>query len=234
MTVTSCFGAARTIPRIAADSSPERSATPTPSRATSTVPSGTKPVKLVTSDSTIQRKPSADIRLNTSIRPDSARPAAPGGRGSATDTPSARATPDSTTTPAANRAKSVTGCGRRLPSHSTTPRNRANQPLVGRSGGAATGFSGTGGCSGMRTEYRRSGRGGAAAGRCVGDPPRAAPARGRQPPTRRGVRRRATKPPPALDAIPKICGRSGARAASPPARRPPGIGIDLPARGTRV
>ena len=114
------MGAPSTSARTAVVNSPERSATPTPSIATSTVPSGTKPVKLVTSVWRIQRTPSPLIRLRTA----NTSPSWPG-RGSPTDRPTAAAIPDTTTTLSANSANSVTGCGSRLPSHSTAASRRA-------------------------------------------------------------------------------------------------------------
>ncbi len=56
-----------TSPRIAAEIKPERSATPTPKRATNTVPKGVKPVKLVTRLVTIRCIPSALSKLTALI-----------------------------------------------------------------------------------------------------------------------------------------------------------------------
>ncbi len=137
MTIVTVLGFAfSTIARISAVSRPERSATPTPSSATSTVPSGTKPVKLVTRFSTMRRNPSAFIRLTTSIRPFGARPEAPSGRGSVTATSSQPRMPLNSTTATENIANSVTGCGSALPSASTTLRKR-----VIRDGAAVRGAS---------------------------------------------------------------------------------------------
>ena len=96
--------------RIPAESRPARSATPTPRRATSTVPRGAKLVKFVTSPMARRRRPSAVARLVTSID----CPSVPG-RMSSTDQPSQLAIALTTTTPIANIAKSVTGWGRMLP-----------------------------------------------------------------------------------------------------------------------
>ena len=51
--------------RIEADNKPDRSAIPTPNKATSTVPNGVKPVKLVTKPDTMRCKPSALSKLTT-------------------------------------------------------------------------------------------------------------------------------------------------------------------------
>ena len=56
-------GAFITTKRITADNSPARSAIPTPSKATSTVPKGANPVKLVTILARIRRIPSASSKL---------------------------------------------------------------------------------------------------------------------------------------------------------------------------
>ena len=127
-TVINCLGARMTIPRIAALSSPDASATPTPSSATSTVPSGTKLTKFETRFSTIRRSPSAFNRLTAWIIPVGLRPAVPSGRGSATLHPSHPATALIRITPIAKSTNNVTGCGSRLPSHSTKLRNRWNAP----------------------------------------------------------------------------------------------------------
>ncbi len=109
--------------RMLADNKPECSATPTPSMATSTVPRGAKLVKLVTISVTRRRRPSAFKSEFTAIHSPSLA-----GRGSATETPSAAAMPLATTTSTQRMANSVTGCGSRLPSHSTLSRKRVNAP----------------------------------------------------------------------------------------------------------
>ena len=123
-TVTTCLGAFNTIPRTTADNKPDFSAIPTPSMATSTTPSGAKFTKLGTRFSRIRRRPSAFIRLTASM----VAPSAADGRGSGTETPMAPNTPDSRIISSASTANSVTGCGSRLPSHSTESRKRVNQP----------------------------------------------------------------------------------------------------------
>ena len=123
-TVTTWRGADSTMPRTAADSRPERSATPTPSIATSTTPSGAKLVKLPTRLVKMRRMPSPLSRLTARIIPSSATPRAPAGRGSSTARPIQPKNPDRKTTPTARMANRVTGCGRRLPSHSTPSRKR--------------------------------------------------------------------------------------------------------------
>src|SRR5690606_8381418 len=105
----------------------ERSAMPTPSIATSTVPSGTKPVKLVTRLVTIRLRPSGSSRLITRIMPSTARPSVPAGRGSGTLTPIQPNTPDTSKMASASSANRVTGCGSRLPSHSTVFSRRVIQ-----------------------------------------------------------------------------------------------------------
>src|SRR6056297_610803 len=112
------------MPRTMADSSPDFSATPTPSMATSTTPSGAKLTKLLTRLPKIIRTPSAFIRLTASML----APSAPG-LGSVTATPSQPNRPDSRTIEKASKANRVTGCGSRLPSHSTVSRKRVNQFL---------------------------------------------------------------------------------------------------------
>ena len=142
--VTTLGEAPSTMPRTAADNRPDRSATPTPSMATSTTPSGAKLVKLPTSPVKMRRRPSAVIRLTARIMPSSARPEAPSGLGSSTASPIAPNTPDSSTIPTASRKNSVTGCGRQLPSHSTPSRNRVNRlrlPVGGAPFGVAGGVS---------------------------------------------------------------------------------------------
>ena len=114
-TVTTCFGALSTMPRTSAESSPDFSATPTPR--------GAKLTKLLTRLPRIRRRPSPLSRLTASI----VAPAAAAGRGSSTLTPSQPNRPDRNTISVASSANSVTGWGRRLPSHSTTSRNRVNQ-----------------------------------------------------------------------------------------------------------
>ncbi len=127
-------------------SKPECSATPTPRSATSTVPSGTKLVKLVTRLLTIMRSPSPVIRLTARIMPSSARPPEPTGRGSSTARSSHPAMPLMSTTAKANSAKSVTGWGSRLPSHSTVLRKRLNHPRSASPSGVCSpgAWSGTG------------------------------------------------------------------------------------------
>ena len=133
-TVLGCTeAAARTIQRIPARINPDFSATPTPSRATSTVPRGAKLVKLVTSPWIINLNPSAFMRLMATIRPSELRPAAPSGRGSTTDRLKKSAIPLATITIRQKMANSVTGCGSRLPSHSTVRRNLLNHPPCGTS-----------------------------------------------------------------------------------------------------
>ena len=83
----------------------------------------------------INLRPSAFIRLTTSIRPLSARPLAPTGRGSTTAISKNPRMPDSTTTPTANKANSETGCGSALPSHSTTCRKRVIRVSFGWAAG---------------------------------------------------------------------------------------------------
>ena len=109
--------------RMLADNKPECSATPTPNMATSTVPKGAKPVKLVTILVTRRRSPSALSSEFTAIHSPSFA-----GRGSATDTPRAAAIPLASTTSTHRMANSVTGCGNRFPSHSTLSRKRVNAP----------------------------------------------------------------------------------------------------------
>jgi hypothetical protein len=131
MTVTRPGGAFSTMLRITAVSQPDRSATPTPSRATRTVPSGANSTKFRTRLRTIILNPSAFRRLTTSISPLAARPFAPSGRGSTTDTSKYPSTPDTMTTAMANSANSETGCGSALPSHSTACRKRVMRVLFG-------------------------------------------------------------------------------------------------------
>ena len=126
--VTNRRGAFSTSARIAVDSNPECSATETPSKATSTVPSGAKPVKLVTMCVMIQCRPSTLINETTSMVPDAV--CASSGRGSATDTPSQLKKPLNNTMNTVNMANSVTGWGNRFPNHSTVAKNRENQPLL--------------------------------------------------------------------------------------------------------
>ena len=117
--------------------SPERSAMPTPSMATRTVPRGAKPVKLVTRFVPSQRSPSGFSRLTAAMSA-----ACPGlGLGCSTWSPDAAATAEIRAVPRAKIANRVTGWGSRLPSHSTTSRKRANRPERGRSeeGGAVMG-----------------------------------------------------------------------------------------------
>jgi hypothetical protein len=115
--------------RITAANRPDFSATATPRSATSTTPSGAKPVKLVTKPSTMRRSPSAESRFTTSIMPSAARPAVPSGRGSATLKSIQESMPLATSTASANSANNETGWGNRLPSHSTVSRKRVNAPL---------------------------------------------------------------------------------------------------------
>ena len=112
------------MPRTAADKSPERSATPTPSIATSTTPNGAKLVKFVTRLVKIMRIPSAFNKLTARIMPSSATPRVPAGLGSSTASPIQPKTPERRTMPTARTANKVTGCGRKLPNHSTVSRKR--------------------------------------------------------------------------------------------------------------
>ena len=118
-----------TRPRSAADIMPEYSAIPTPNNATSTVPSGTKPVKLVTRFSTIRANPSPFNRLTTSIIPSALRPLVPSGLGSITDTPKYDMTAESTNNSTDIQTNKITGCGNKLPSHSTPFKNRCIREL---------------------------------------------------------------------------------------------------------
>ena len=97
------------MPRMAAESKPECSATLTPSSATNTVPKGANPVKLVTSPAIMRCKPSALNKLTTSITPSASRPGAPTGRGSIALNPNQSAIPLNTTIATANIANSVIG-----------------------------------------------------------------------------------------------------------------------------
>ncbi len=153
-TVTSLGGAPITMLRTAAlTAGPDFSATPTPSMATSTTPSGAKPVKLSTSPVKMRRTPSPFTRLTARIMPSSATPFEPAGRGSSTATPKYPNMPDSSTMPSASSANSVTGCGSRLPSHSTPSRKRVNALRFGRFA-AGTVWSAAGGNSVMRDPVR--------------------------------------------------------------------------------
>jgi hypothetical protein len=144
MTVTSWGGAQRMAPRMIAVRSPDRSATPTPRSATRTVPRGAKPEKLVTTLSKSQRMPSGARRELVVMM----TPSFPG-RGSSTETPSALVMALMMMIARQKRAKSVTGWGRRLPSHSTTERRRATKfALVFGS------LAGSVGVSGMWKGYR--------------------------------------------------------------------------------
>lgn len=143
--VTILGEAPSTIPRTAAESTPDFSATPIPSIATSTTPSGANPVKLVTSPVKMRRMPSGSIRLTARIIPSSSRPEAPTGRGSTTARSIQANSPESSTMPNAKIANSVTGCGSRLPSHSTASRNRVKElRRVGRSAGSVGSSGGLG------------------------------------------------------------------------------------------
>lgn len=143
--VTILGEAPSTTPRTAAESTPDFSATPIPSIATNTTPSGAKPVKLVTSPVKMRRIPSASIRLTARIIPSSARPEAPAGRGSTTARSIQANRPESSTMPKARSANSVTGCGNRLPSHSTPSRKRVKE--LRRAGRSAGSVGSTGGRS---------------------------------------------------------------------------------------
>ncbi len=136
-TVTTWRGADKTMPRTAADKSPERSATPTPSIATSTTPNGAKLVKFVTRLVKIMRMPSAFNRLTARIMPSSDTPRVPAGLGSSTASPIQPNTPERRTIPRARTANKVTGCGRKLPNHSTVSRKRVK--ALRRLGGSGVG-----------------------------------------------------------------------------------------------
>ena len=145
-TVTTLGEALSTMARTVADRRPDFSATPMPSMATSTTPSGAKPVKLLTMPVKMRRRPSPLSRLTAVIMPSSDRPGAPSGRGSSTDRPMAPNRPDRKTMPIASTANRVTGCGSRLPSHSTPSRKRVKAPR--RAGGVGDGGSGPAGPEG--------------------------------------------------------------------------------------
>ena len=71
----------------------------------------------------IRRNPSPLISDTTRIIPSADRPTAPSGRGSTTETSHQSATPLASTRATENSTNRVTGCGNRLPSHSTIAKN---------------------------------------------------------------------------------------------------------------
>jgi hypothetical protein len=99
------------------------SATPIPSIATSTVPSGAKPVKFSIVVSRIQCKPSREIRLIGTTADPSV--------GLTTETPSLLNSQDNTMSPAAKIANKVAGWGRALPIRSIAVRKRESSPTRG-------------------------------------------------------------------------------------------------------
>jgi hypothetical protein len=107
---------------------PLPSAMPIPSIATSTVPSGAKPVKFGTICVSIRCSPVTVIRLTGLIS--SPVP------GCVTTRLNCAVMPDSTTTSSAISANSVPGWGSALPTRSMTVRDRFSQPWAG----AAAGF----------------------------------------------------------------------------------------------
>ena len=97
---------------------PLDSASPIPSIDTNTVPSGAKPVKFVTICVSIRWSPSRVRRLTGSM----VSPV----DGWVTESPRLAKMPDNTTTASAMSANRLAGCGRKLPTRSTTSRNRVN------------------------------------------------------------------------------------------------------------
>jgi hypothetical protein len=99
-----------------AEINPLPSATAIPSIATSTVPSGAKPVKFVTSEVRMRCSPCMVSRL--SARTTSFVP------GCTTDTPIHAVTAERMMTSAARMTNNVAGCGRMFPALSMAPRKR--------------------------------------------------------------------------------------------------------------
>nr|CSB29642.1 Uncharacterised protein [Vibrio cholerae]CSC96764.1 Uncharacterised protein [Vibrio cholerae] len=125
------FEAPITRPRIAAESNPECSAMATPSMATNTVPKGAKPTKFFTKLVTISSNPSALSKLTTWIMPSAARPFAPSGRGSTTDSSKYPAIPEATSSTTQKMANNVMGWGNRFPKYSTPSRKRVIKGFLG-------------------------------------------------------------------------------------------------------
>jgi hypothetical protein len=125
--VSSRFGAEMTMSRNAVPIRPLPSAMPMPSIATSTVPSGAKPVKFVTMLVRIRCSPAMDIRFTGRIS--SPVP------GCVTTRSNWAVMPDTTTTSSAMRANSVPGCGSALPTRSMTVRDRLSHPEGGSMAG---------------------------------------------------------------------------------------------------
>ena len=116
-------GALITSARMSTARRPEPSATPIPTIATSTSPSGGKRTKFSTTFSKSQRIPSPESRLRTSIRSPVPGWVAP--------TPAAVATAERRITPSARSAKRVAGCGRALPIASTRSSRRKKRLFPG-------------------------------------------------------------------------------------------------------
>jgi hypothetical protein len=131
--VKSLRGAESTTARRVAEMSPLPSATAMPSMATSTVPSGAKPVKFVTREVSIRCSPATVRRLSaltTAFVP-----------GWTTETPSPAVIAESTTTKSARMTNKVAGCGRMFPALSMNPSRRFRKESFAGGSSPASGLT---------------------------------------------------------------------------------------------